>query len=126
VNQAQENRNAGIGDRTVRRDHGCNAKMLEPGSSHRWAWRITVNHVMIMFGRETVSSLCKNLLQMHNRGVRIPIHIMCLLCWNKKIIQRLVFFKEKTFSAGDLEMPKARLTSGYSAYIERFCTDCER
>jgi hypothetical protein len=59
---------AGIGSSTVRQDYRCNAKMLEPSSSHRWAWRITVNQELYKFGRETVTSLCKKLLQMHNRG----------------------------------------------------------
>ena len=104
---------AGIGSSTVRRDYRCNAKMLEPSLSHRWAWRITVNQVLHKFGRETVSSLYKKLLQMHNRGVWRPVDLSCLLHRNQKIIRSLVFFKEKTFSAVEVEMPKAYLTGGY-------------
>ena len=87
--------------------------MLEPSSSHGLALRITASQVPNKFGRETVSSLCKELLQMHNRGVWRPVDLRCLLHRNQKIIRSLVFFKEKTFSAGELEMPKACLTSGY-------------
>jgi len=79
----------------------------------KYGFHMTTNQALNKFGKEAVKSLCKEILQMHAKGVWRGVHLKDLSYKDKmRIVRSSVFFKAKYLSNGDFEKLKARLVAG--------------
>ena len=74
---------------------------------------MSVNKALNKLGKVAVKSLCKELLQIHDKVEWRPVALRSL-SWQdqKRIIRSSMFFKEKYLSTGEFEKLKARLVAG--------------
>ena len=90
-----EEERAERGGRTVRLDYRRDALLIEK-DFRKWAWQISVKKAFKLYWKKALEPMCKELFQMHTKGIWQPVSVETLTASERRsIIRSSMFFKEK-------------------------------